>query len=219
MAATRIRRDALELRPLAIELGTLPHDQHDGSALVSMGPVKALVAVSGPSEVRIRDEKTDCAALDVHYTALQGMSGGTSSTSFSHAVEVIAKSVLLLHHYPRSLVSLHLNTYASPAAYVARPLLSRNQAASTTLPPIQPPHPDAAISVALQAAHINAVTCACLDAASVGMRGMVAAVSAAVLRKGVRANLMAGWRAGEVAEPQETMESSGLDSDSDDGDE
>lgn len=214
--AARKQRGTLELRPLSIELGPLPHAQHDGSAIVSMGPVKALAAVSGPSEVRIRDEKTNSAALDVHYTPLQGMAGGTTSTSFAQAVEGIAQAVLMLHLFPRSLVTLHLNTYASPPSYTAHRLQHASQRPPTTPPAVQPPHPDAAIPAALQAAHINAVTCACLDAAaSIGMRAMVAAVSAAVLRKDVRANLMHGWRAGEVAPEYSSGAAAGASDDED----
>lgn len=183
----------LDLRPIKIEQGLLGHQ--DGSALFSFGPVSALAAVNGPSEVRIRDEKTDRSALQIHFTPLQGMAG-TSATTFENALQGIWQNTLQLHLYPRSLVQIHLQTYASPPQLVNQPLLHSDQRTPIDNPPVQPPHPDASLSVSLRAAHINAITLACLDG-SIPMRSMIAACSAVVIRKGIRSNLMRGWRAGE----------------------
>jgi exosome complex component RRP46 len=184
----RARRKELELRPIKIEQRILKN--HDGSALFAFGPVKALAAISGPSEVRIRDERTDRAALQIHFTPLQGVAG-TSAVAFEQAMTEVWTYALQLHLYPRGLVQIHLQTYAAPSM-----LAARHTSSSSARPPVQTSHPDAAISVALKAAHINASTLACLDAAT-DMRCLVAATSAVVTKKGVRANQMKGWRAGE----------------------
>lgn len=199
-------RGSLDLRPIKIEQGLLGHQ--DGSALFSFGPVSALAAVSGPSEVRIRDERTDRSALQIHFTPLQGIAG-TSATSFESALQGIWQNTLQLHLYPRSLVQIHLQTYASPPQLVSNPLLHSDQRTPIDQPPIQPPHPDASISVSLRAAHINATTLACLDG-SIPMRSMIAACSAVVIRKGIRFNLMRGWRAGETNQSEKEIK---IDSD------
>lgn len=188
------KREPLELRPIKIEQSLLP--AHDGSALFSFGSVAALTAISGPSEVRIRDEKTDKAALHVHFTPLQGIAG-TSAMALEHALLDVWSNVLQLHLYPRALIQIHLQSYACPPSYAPRPLMNTQERVPINPPPIQTPHPDAPIPAALKAAHINATTLACLDAA-VNMRSMVAAASAVVARKHVRTNLMQGWRPGEV---------------------
>ncbi|PWN32152.1 uncharacterized protein FA14DRAFT_162387 [Meira miltonrushii] len=196
-------RGSLDLRPIKIEQGLLGHQ--DGSALFSFGPVSALAAVSGPSEVRIRDERTDRSALQIHFTPLQGIAG-TSATTFESTLQGIWQNTLQLHLYPRSLVQIHLQTYASPPQLVSHPLLHPDQRTPIDQPPIQPPHPDAPISVSLRAAHINATTLACLDG-SIPMRSMVAACSAVVIRKGIRSNLMRGWRAGETNPTEQETQS------------
>ncbi|UZJ57053.1 hypothetical protein CBS101457_006373 [Exobasidium rhododendri] len=196
---SRAARENLELRPLGIQTGTLSN--HDGSAQFSFGNVTALSAISGPSEVRIRDELTDRSTLEINYTPLQGVPGITALT-FSNALIQVFSHVLLLHLYPRSLIQINLQTYTSPPTYIAQPLLHKNQKLRQLK--VSLPHPDAIISVSLQAAHINAITCSCLDA-SVHVKSLVASASAVIVRRGVRKNFMKGWKAGETV-PSESAE-------------
>lgn len=198
-------RQALELRPITIESNVL-QGGHDGSCIFSFGPVKALAAISGPSEVRIRDERTNEAALQVYCTPLQGVASGTSSVNLESCMEKLARSVLLLHQFPRSLVQIHLQAFSSPSSYVPRPL--RPDEPYPTSLATQIPHPDAPISVSLKAAYVNAFTCACLDAGgSLGMRALVAGSSAAIVPAGLRQNLRKGWLAGDIAPtPKESSE-------------
>jgi exosome complex component RRP46 len=191
MATSKVARDNLELRMLKIVSSTLTN--HDGSALFSFGNVVALSTVSGPSEVRIRDELTDRSTLDINYTPLQGVPGVTA-LAFSSSLIQVFSHVLLLHLYPRSLIQINLQTYSSPSTYIPQPLLQSNQKLHQLK--VSTPHPDAAIPVSLQAAHINAITCSCLDA-GIHMNSLVASASAVVIRKGVRKNFMKGWKAGE----------------------
>jgi exosome complex component RRP41 len=64
-----IRRDGRkvdELRPISIEIGTVP--KADGSALINMGKNKILVAVYGPREVHPRHlARQDAAVLRCLY--------------------------------------------------------------------------------------------------------------------------------------------------------
>lgn len=204
---TKTVRGSLDLRPIKIEQGILGHQ--DGSGLFSFGPVSALAAISGPSEVRIRDERTDRSALQIHFTPLQGIAG-TSAITFENTLQGIWQNTLQLHLYPRSLVQIHLQTYAAPPQLIKHALLHSDQRTPIDSPSIQNPHPDAEISVSLQAAHINATTLACLDG-SIPMRSMIAACSAVVIRKGIRSNLMRGWRAGETNPSQNAMENGDKD--------
>lgn len=191
-------RESLELRPIKIEQGILSN--HDGSAIFSHGNVMALASISGPSEVRIRDELTDQSTLDINFTPLQGLPG-IASTSFSSSLKDVFSQALLLHLHPRSLTQINLQTYSCPPIYNSQPLLRIDQ--KPRQPQITPPHPDTPISVSLQSAHINAITCASLDA-SIHMRYMIVASSAVIIRKGTRKNYMKGWRAGEVAPIEES---------------
>jgi len=201
--ATRVIRDNLELRPIKIQQGILTN--HDGSALFSFGNVVALSTISGPSEVRIRDELTDRSTLDINYTPLQGVPGITA-LAFSKSLVELFSHVLLLHLYPRSLIQINLQTYSSPSTYVSQPLLRKDQ--KLRQPLVSMPHPDASLPVSLQAAHINAITCSCLDAA-IHMKSLVASASAVIIRRGVRKNFMKGWKAGETVPSDEVEDDEG----------
>lgn len=196
MSAARKPRENLELRPIRIQQRVLDH--HDGSSIFSFGNVKALATVSGPFEVRIRDELTDRSTLDINYTPLQGIPG-ISALTFSTSLVETFSHVLLLHLHPRSLVQINLQTYSCPPTYISEPLLQPNQ--KLRQPKVSPPHPDSPIPVSLQSAHINAITCACLDA-RIHMQSMVVSSPAVIIRKGVRKNFMKGWKAGEVLEKE-----------------
>lgn len=195
--AQRATRENAELRAIKIEPGTLGN--HDGSALFSFGDVVALATVTGPGEVRIRDELTDRSTLDINYTPLQGIPG-ISALAFSTALVDVFSYVLLLHLHPRSLLQINLQTYSCPPTYTPQPLLRHGQKLRSLQ--VSVPHPDATLPVALQSAHINAITCACLDA-GVHMQSLVASSSAVIVRRGVRRNFMRGWKAGETVPIEE----------------
>jgi hypothetical protein len=84
----------------------------------------------------------------------------------AEAIYTIYSAVLSLHSFPRSLLQLNLQSL-SPSL-ISSPSLSQ------------------VIPFSARAAAINACTLAILDAASVGMRGMVLAVSVAVLNASKR---------------------------------
>lgn len=114
------------------------------------GHQSALGAVSGPTEVRIRDELTDRATLEINYSPLNGTAGesvrslpapfvshgefrlmdqipdcrtGITAASFTTALHSALSSVILLHLYPRSLIQLQLLTTDIPAQSYLPPSL------------------------------------------------------------------------------------------------
>ncbi|GAC95246.1 predicted exosome subunit [Pseudozyma hubeiensis SY62] len=82
------RTSPTALRPLKAELGTLARS--DASASFSLGSVIVVASVSGPTEVRIRDELTDRATLDVIYQPQHGVAEaqGIVLRQNSHMAEI-----------------------------------------------------------------------------------------------------------------------------------
>ncbi|PWZ00123.1 hypothetical protein BCV70DRAFT_200282 [Testicularia cyperi] len=180
MATSTSRRTSpTALRPLAVELGTL--SRSDASASFAFGPVKVVAGLTGPSEVRIRDELTDRATLDIQYQPLNGVAG-IPSKSLADSFITAFSSVLLLHHYPRSLVQVILQTLSSPQPPISTISTSRPTDGSQGYRPRQPLllGPDEPPSVAEKAALINAASLALLDG-GIPARGSVAACSCAIL--------------------------------------
>ncbi|KAJ1026021.1 hypothetical protein NDA18_003681 [Ustilago nuda] len=105
------RTSPTALRPLSAQLGTLA--RADASASFSFGPLNVVASVSGPTEVRIRDELTDRATLDVIFQPQHGVAG-IASQAVSDSLFTAFSSVLLLHHYPRSLIQVVLQTLSCP---------------------------------------------------------------------------------------------------------
>lgn len=168
------------LRPLKAELGTLARS--DASASFSLGSVTVVASVSGPTEVRIRDELTDRATLDVIYQPQHGVAG-IPAQAVSDSLTTAFSSVLLLHHHPRSLIQVVLQTLSSPSLpQSAGQSLARDTGSKQRHVPRQPLllGPDNPPSVTEQAALINAASLALLDA-GIPARASVAACSCAIL--------------------------------------
>lgn len=228
-ASTAAKRTSpTALRPLSAELGTLARS--DASAYFSFGALNVVASVSGPTEVRIRDELTDRATLDVIYQPQHGVAG-IPAQAVSDSLFTAFSSVLLLHHHPRSLIQVVLQTLSSPSLpqssvqvmhkdvgpsqrYVARqPLL---------LGPDNPP------SVTEQAALINAASLALLDA-GIPARGSVAACACAILPAAQGTVLRQNSHLAEISEShlaglvrqyqQENGESDDIEVDDDDAEE
>lgn len=140
-------------------------------------------------EVRLRDELTDRAALDVNLTPLQGVPG-VACTSFGQALHDLFASVVLLHLYPRALLQLNVQTYARPPAR----LLRGDKLVQETRP-----DPDRTPGLAERAAHINAASLALLDART-PMRATVVAICACYVPRGTRRLLdRSAWRPDSAA--------------------
>lgn len=170
------RTSPTALRPLSATLGAL--SRSDASASFAFGPLEAMAALNGPTEVRIRDELTDRATLDVVFQPQHGVAG-IPSKSLSDSLSIAFASVLLLHHYPRSLLQLVLQTLSSPP--LPQPSARSGDQAPTwrRLPPLLL-GPDTPPSATEKATLINAASLSLLDG-GIAARGSVAACSCAIL--------------------------------------
>ncbi|SAM82788.1 related to RRP46-Exosome non-catalytic core component [Ustilago bromivora] len=174
------RTSPTALRPLSAQLGTLA--RADASASFSLGPLNVVASVSGPTEVRIRDELTDRATLDVIFQPQHGVAG-IPSQAVSDSLFTAFSSVLLLHHYPRSLIQVVLQTLSCPtlpqsSAQVVHSGVQASQRVVARQPLLL--GPDKPPSVSELAALINAASLALLDA-GIPARGSVAACACAIL--------------------------------------
>lgn len=165
-SSSSIHRTSTQVRRPTIQLDPLPHS--DGSCLFSFGPrnspssQSSLASVTGPSEIRIRDELTDRAKLECNVLPLQGVQGIVANSFGQGALGAAFAQVVLTKRYPRSLIALDVQT--ANEAEAARPLglfadravLQRQQ--RRTRQSIRPrrPHPDAPLGATERAAHINA---------------------------------------------------------------
>lgn len=179
-SSTSRRTSPTALRPLSAKLGSLARS--DASAYFNFGPVNVVASVAGPTEVRIRDELTDRATLDVIYQPQHGVAG-IPSQAVSDSLFTAFSSVLLLHHHPRSLIQVVLQTLSSPSLpQSSGQTLHNGVGSSQRHAPRQPLllGPDNPPSVAEQAALINAASLALLDA-GIPARASVAACACAIL--------------------------------------
>ncbi|CAO1620379.1 unnamed protein product [Sympodiomycopsis kandeliae] len=178
-------RAATQLRPISIKSNNVLSQSH-GSATFSYGHESALSSVNGPMEVRIRDELTDRATLEIQFIPLDGVAGITSS-SFSSALQAALSPILLLHLYPRSLVQLILQSTNHPTigtipphmhSKLSKPL---SQFRRKTIRPVRP-HPDAEMGFSQRAALINAAMLG-LMSAGVQAKATLCGVAVAVIPK------------------------------------
>ncbi|GAA5877872.1 hypothetical protein JCM1840_002930 [Sporobolomyces johnsonii] len=182
---TRTDRSSTTLRPLALSQGLL--SRADGSAQFSFGNVAVLASVTGPAEVRIRDELVDRATLEINVRPLRGVGGPpikATETTLSH----LFTPLILLHLYPRSLLQLTLQTVSSPSTAFSKPF--------STDPLEAPPSPSSkgkgkatdpplgtGAGASEKAARINAAMMALVDA-GVQCKGMIVAVAVAYVVAG-----------------------------------
>ncbi|BGP57690.1 hypothetical protein JCM8202_005473 [Rhodotorula sphaerocarpa] len=195
----RTDRTATALRPLALSQGLL--SRADGSAQFSFGNVAVLGSVTGPAEVRIRDELVDRATLEIHVRALRGQ-GGPGIKALEATLAALLTPLILLHLYPRALLQLTLQTISTPStsfttptnnsAFVAldpEPEASSGDAGSdgkgkgkgkATAATVPPRPRGVATGASERAATINAAMMALVDS-GVQCRGMLVAVAVACL--------------------------------------
>lgn len=179
-------RSATSLRALTISHGVLPQSHSTGSSSFSLGPHQSsLASVQGPIEVRIRDEVTDGATLQVTAIPLKGQQGVAANSFAVGTMQKALRSVVLLERYPRTLIQVVIQT--TDEAKVATPLEYRREAATRgggkakalSIRP-QRPHPDASWSMAERATSINAAGLALIQA-GISCSATVCAVSVAIV--------------------------------------
>ena len=186
---------------MSAELGTLARS--DASASFAFGPVHVVASVSGPTEVRIRDELTDRATLDVLFQPQHGVAG-IPAQAVADSLFTAFSSVLLLHHHPRSLIQLVLQTLSSPSLpQSSGQTVHRDAGANQRYVARQPLllGPDNPPSVSEQAALINAASLALLDA-GIPARGSVAACACAILPAAQGTVLRQNSHLAEISESQ-----------------
>ncbi|GAA5886301.1 hypothetical protein JCM6882_001596 [Rhodosporidiobolus microsporus] len=105
-------RTTASLRPLALSQGSL--FRADGSALFSFGNVSVLASITGPAEVRLRDELVDRATLEINVRPLRGL-GGPQTRAAEETLRQLLTPLILLHLYPRSLLQLTVQTTSAPS--------------------------------------------------------------------------------------------------------
>lgn len=164
-SSSSLHRMPTQIRRPTIQLDPLPHS--DGSCLFSFGPQNSpssqssLASVTGPSEIRIRDELTDRAKLECNVLPLQGVQGIVATSFGQGALGAALAQVVLTKRYPRSLIALDIQT--ANEAEAARPLglfadravLQGQRRRRQSIRPRRP-HPDAPLGATERAAHINA---------------------------------------------------------------
>lgn len=150
-----------------------------------------LAGVSGPLEVRLRDELPDRAHLEINVRPATGLPGEKKRSAFANsrcdalfagpATKALADTLsslllplLLLQRYPRSLIQLTLQTLALPSTKFSKPFrtFSEDQDDSEEETDQE--------SMSERAAAINASVCALMDA-GVAMKGMICAVALAII--------------------------------------
>ncbi|GAA6036339.1 hypothetical protein JCM8097_001674 [Rhodosporidiobolus ruineniae] len=178
----RTDRTSTALRPLSLSQGSL--HRADGSALFSFGNVSVLASLTGPAEVRIRDELVDRATLEIHVRPLRGQ-GGPATRAQELTLRQLLTPLILLHLYPRALLQLTLQTVSSPSTAFSKPfstepsLLSSSDDLKGKGKGREKPQGVGA-GAGEKAARVNAAMMALVDA-GVQCRGMLVAVAVAFL--------------------------------------
>ncbi|KZV87816.1 hypothetical protein EXIGLDRAFT_723351 [Exidia glandulosa HHB12029] len=148
--SARSKRSSHSFRPISVKFDEL--DRVDGSARFGFGDTVALASMSGPVEARLAVEQASKATLELTIRPLHGVPQ-TESRALASALTALLAPNLLLHHNPRTLVQIVVQSL-SPF-----PTTTKRIAPSQT------------------AALINASTLSLLRAASVPMRTFVCAIS------------------------------------------
>ncbi|BGP42882.1 exosome non-catalytic core subunit rrp46 [Rhodotorula kratochvilovae] len=174
----RSHRDSAALRPLALSQGLL--SRADGSAQFAFGNVAVLASVTGPAEVRIRDELVDRATLEINVRPLRGQ-GGPHIKAAEATLSSLLAPLILLHLYPRALLQLTFQTVSSPSttfstAFSTDPALAAADAKGKG----KGKATGAGAGAAEKAARVNAAMLALVDG-GVQTRGMLVAVAVAFL--------------------------------------
>lgn len=110
------QRQALHLRPMACELGSLR--RADGSVRFGQGDTLVIAGVYGPTEVSAREEKIDSAALKVTFVRAGGRAT-PADLAISEAVREALEPVVLTHMHPRTAVIVQLQLVRDAGSLLA----------------------------------------------------------------------------------------------------
>ncbi|SCV74466.1 BQ2448_8105 [Microbotryum intermedium] len=158
----------------ALSLSQSPLSRADGSSRFAFGDLSALASITGPTEVRLRDELVDRAYLEIHVRPCNALPG-PASKSHEAMLRSLLSPLIQLHQYPRSLIQLTLQTLSAPSTSFqstidpSTPSSSSSSLSSSTL-----------IGASELSTLINASTCALLDA-GINLKGMLFSIAVAFL--------------------------------------
>lgn len=172
-------RNAYDLRPLG-QSNASNHTRVDASSTFSFGPVSVQGSVSGPQEVRQRDELLGQATLDVNVSPLRGLSNLTHKAS-AQTLAMILTPLLNLHLHPRSLVQIALQTLNAPSTKYSKPFTTFSALAVENDEESDDEEEGDGMewpSCVQQAALLNAAVLACIES-GLSMKGTAAAVGLA----------------------------------------
>ncbi|GAA6064583.1 hypothetical protein JCM10212_006467 [Sporobolomyces blumeae] len=124
-------RAATALRPLSLSQGVLPRS--DGSAQFSFGNVTVLSSVTGPVEVRIREELVDRATFEIHVRGLRS-TAGPGLKAIEDALRTTLTPLILVALYPRSLIQLTCQTTSLPSTSYSRSFSTDPEHSNATEP-------------------------------------------------------------------------------------
>lgn len=164
------------------------------------GNVSVLGSVTGPAEVRLRDELVDRATLEINVRPLRGQGGafpafhnhehnadgprgshtGPPVKAAESTLSQLFAPLILLHLYPRALIQLTLQTISSPSTTFTKPFStdpSLQVDAKGKGKELEAPR-GTGVGAGEKAARINAAMMALVDA-GVQCRGMLVAVAIA----------------------------------------
>jgi exosome complex component RRP46 len=143
-----------------------------------------LSSVTGPVEVRLREELVDRSTLEFNLTPLTTSStggGGPRTKQLEQTIRNLFTPLILTQFYPRSLIQINSQTISNPSNQYSKPFsttLNDNDNDSITT---RRRNNNLAIGGASeQAARINSITLALLDA-GVQLRGLLIAVAVAFI--------------------------------------
>lgn len=177
-------RQPNELRPL--QQSTSPLTRVDASSEFSFGPVRVISSVTGPEEVRQREEKLDSATLAVNVSPLRGLSDLTHKAA-SQSLSMVVGPLLNLHLHPRSLVQISLQTAGLPSTKYSKPFttfsafsngLSKENGEDDEKEEEEEAEAMEYPSCVHQAALLNAAVLSCFES-GLSMKGTAAAVGVA----------------------------------------
>ncbi|WFD44623.1 exosome non-catalytic core subunit rrp46 [Malassezia psittaci] len=179
------QRIATESRTPDANIGILA--RADGSGRFGYGSQISLASVTGPVEVRMRDELTDMASFQVVVSPLDNVPG-IPTKAFAAELQTVFGAVLLLHRHPRTLIQLVVQTTSKPMTTTPTVNLSLNtgevntstEQSNKSLRTAHLRGPDIPFLASEMATSVNASMLALIDA-GIPLRATVTATSCAVL--------------------------------------
>ncbi|GAA5912071.1 exosome non-catalytic core subunit RRP46 [Sporobolomyces salmoneus] len=173
----RTDRTATSLRPLAITQSVL--SRSDGSAQFFFGNVVVLSSVTGPTEVRLREELVDRSTLEFNVLPLIGLPGPRVK-AIEETIRSLFSPLILSNLYPRSLIQITTQTISSPSTAFGEDFSTTLDSEDEETRRKRRRKNVTGSGASEQAARINSITLALLDS-GVQLKGLLIAVAVAFI--------------------------------------